>query len=349
MVTSIQEAIATLVEGRSLTQSQAAAAAEEIMSGNATEAQIGGFLAALRVKIESADEIIGMARVMREKSLHVPTDGNVIELVGTGGDKMDTLNVSTAASLVTAAAGLKVAKHGNRAASGRMGAADILEANGVKLELSPEAVKRCVDEVDFGFIFAPAFHPAMRFAAGPRRELGVRTVFNLMGPLTNPAGAQYQVLGVAIPETVGGKRQPELGDIMASVLAELGTKHSWVVHGDDGLDEITTTTTTQVWEVQGGKVRTFSISPEDAGIKRASLADIQVKDNANQAVMFQQSMSAGDSPAKDAVMLNAAAALVIGGLAADLRAGVGLAREAIDSGAALKKLRDLAELSQTLT
>ena len=348
MITSIQEAIATLVEGRSLTQAQAAAAAEDIMSGNSTEAQIGGFLAALRVKIESADEIIGMARVMREKSLHVPMDSNVIELVGTGGDKMDTLNVSTAASLVTAAAGLKVAKHGNRAASGRMGAADILEANGVKLELSPEAVKRCVDEVGFGFIFAPAFHPAMRFAAGPRRELGVRTVFNLMGPLTNPAGAQYQVLGVAIPETVDGKR-PELGDIMASVLAELGTKHSWVVHGDDGLDEITTTTTTQVWEVQGGKVRSFSISPEDAGIKRANLADIQVKDNAHQVVMFQQSLSAGDSPAKDAVMLNAAAALVIGGLAADLKAGVGLAREVIDSGATLKKLRDLAELSQTLT
>jgi len=348
VITSIQEAIATLVEGRSLTQAQAAAAAEDIMSGNSTEAQIGGFLAALRVKIESADEIIGMARVMREKSLHVPMDSNVIELVGTGGDKMDTLNVSTAASLVTAAAGLKVAKHGNRAASGRMGAADILEANGVKLELSPEAVKRCVDEVGFGFIFAPAFHPAMRFAAGPRRELGVRTVFNLMGPLTNPAGAQYQVLGVAIPETVDGKR-PELGDIMASVLAELGTKHSWVVHGDDGLDEITTTTTTQVWEVQGGKVRSFSISPEDAGIKRANLADIQVKDNAHQAVMFQQSLSAGDSPAKDAVMLNAAAALVIGGLAADLKAGVGLAREVIDSGATLKKLRDLAELSQTLT
>jgi anthranilate phosphoribosyltransferase len=348
VITSIQEAIATLVEGRSLTQAQAAAAAEDIMSGNSTEAQIGGFLAALRVKIESADEIIGMARVMREKSLHVPMDSNVIELVGTGGDKMDTLNVSTAASLVTAAAGLKVAKHGNRAASGRMGAADILEANGVKLELSPEAVKRCVDEVGFGFIFAPAFHPAMRFAAGPRRELGVRTVFNLMGPLTNPAGAQYQVLGVAIPETVDGKR-PELGDIMASVLAELGTKHSWVVHGDDGLDEITTTTTTQVWEVQGGKVRSFSISPEDAGIKRANLADIQVKDNAHQVVMFQQSLSAGDSPAKDAVMLNAAAALVIGGLAADLKAGVGLAREVIDSGATLKKLRDLAELSQTLT
>jgi anthranilate phosphoribosyltransferase len=319
------------------------------MSGNATEAQIGGFLAALRVKVESPDEIIGMARVMREKSLHVPTDDIVIELVGTGGDKMDTLNVSTAASLVTAAAGLKVAKHGNRAASGRMGAADILEANGVKLELSPEAVKQCIDEVGFGFMFAPAFHPAMRFAAGPRRELGVRTVFNIMGPLTNPAGAQHQVLGVAIPETREGQSPSDLGNVMAAVLAELGTKHSWVVHGDDNLDEITTTTTTQVWEVKNGKVRKFSVSPEDAGLKRAKLADIQVKDNGHQAFMFLQSMSQGDSPAKDAVMLNTAAALVIGGVASDLKAGVGLAREAINSGAALEKLRDLAELSQTLT
>jgi len=337
-----------LIEGLPLTQDQAAAATEEIMSGNATESQIGAFLATLRLKGESMDEIIGIARVMRSKSLHVPMEVKTVELVGTGGDGMSTFNISTAASLVTAAAGLNVAKHGNRAASGKMGAADILEAEGVKLELSPESVKRCIEEVGFGFMFAPSFHPAMRFAASTRRELGVRTVFNLVGPLTNPANAQHQILGVALPQTSNEKPSSQLGLIIANVLAELGTSHSWVVHADDGLDEITTTTTTQIWEIQGKQVRSLSIVPEDAGIKRARLSDLQAENNEHQSALFKQSMSPGDSAPKDAVMINAAAALVIGGLAADLRAGVDLAREVIDNGVATEKLETLAEFSQTL-
>ncbi|MEE8518461.1 MAG: anthranilate phosphoribosyltransferase [Dehalococcoidia bacterium] len=341
----IQEALQQLVSGASLSKEEAASVAEEIMTGEATPAQIGAFLMALRMKNETVGEITGMAKVMRTKALRVLTDGEVVDVVGTGGDGMGTFNISTAAALVTAAAGAKVAKHGNRAASGTFGAADILEANGVKLELSPESVKRCIDEVGIGFMFAPAFHPAMKFAGPVRRELGVRTVFNILGPLTNPAGASYQVVGVGVPSDAG---QP-LGEMMAHVLSELGTKHSWVVRGDDGLDEITTTTTTQVWEVTPGRVRNFTVEPEDAGLGRVALKDIQTTGSAGFAAMFLDAMSEKECAAKDIVMLNAAAGLVVCGMAADLRAGVGLAREAISSGSALDKLHKLAALSQELS
>ena len=344
----VQKAVQKLVTRSSLTREEAAAATEEIMTGEATPAQIGAFLVALRMNGETLDEITGMATVMRQKALRVQTDGEVVDVVGTGGDGMGTFNISTAAALVTAACGVKVAKHSNRAASGTVGSADILEANGVKLELSPESVKRCIDEVGIGFMFAQAFHPAMRFAGPPRRELGVRTVFNILGPLTNPAGALYQVLGVGQATAAIREGQPALGEMMAKVLASLGTKHSWVVRGDDGLDEITTTTTTQVWEVTGSRVRQFAVSPEDAGLATAALGDLQATDATSHASMFQESLGKAACAPKDVVMMNAAAALVVTGRAADLRAGVQTAREAIDAGTPLAKLGALAALSQTL-
>jgi anthranilate phosphoribosyltransferase len=336
----IQDALRKVSEDESLTVEEATAVAEEIMTGEATPAQIAGFLVALRMKGESVEEITGMAKVMREKALRVHTNGDVLDVVGTGGDRSGTFNISTAAALVAAATGVPVAKHGNRAASSVSGAADMLEANGVKLELTPEAVSRCIDEVNIGFMFAPSFHPAMKFAGPVRRELGLRTVFNILGPLTNPAGASYQLLGVGFEG---------YAELMAGVLANLGTTHSWVVRGDDGLDELTTTTTSQVWEVTGGRVRHFEISPEDAGLGRVPLSEIQASDAAGNTALFLQSLSDGASAAKDIVMLNAGAAMVVVGRAADLRAGVALARETIDSGEPLSMLKALAKLSQTLT
>ena len=344
----IQEALQKLVTGAKLSQEEAANVTEEIMTGEATPGQIGAFLLAMRITGESVEEITGMAKVMREKALRVLTDGEVVDVVGTGGDGMGTFNISTAAALVTAAAGVKVAKHGNRAASGTFGAADILELNGVKLELTPDSVKRCIEEVGIGFMFAPAFHPAMRFAGPIRREIGVRTVFNILGPLTNPAGASYQLLGVGQSAGALDGGQPALGEMLANVLASLGTKHSWVVRGDDGLDELTTTTTSQVWEVTGGRVRRFETGPEDAGLGRVKLAEIQAADTTANTAMFLDALSAGESAAKDIVLLNAAGALVVAGRVADLRAGVAIAREHIDSGEALQKLHRLAALTQTL-
>ena len=335
----IQDALRKVSERQSLTVEEATAVAEEIMTGEATPAQIAGFLVALRMKGETLEEITGMAKVMREKALRVHTNGDVLDVVGTGGDRSSTFNISTAAALVAAAAGVPVAKHGNRAASSVSGAADILEANGVKLELSAEAVSRCIDEVNIGFMFAPSFHPAMKFAGPVRRELGLRTVFNILGPLTNPAGASYQLLGVGFEG---------YAELMAGVLANLGTTHSWVVRGDDGLDELTTTTTSQVWEVTGGRVRQFEISPEDAGLGRVQLSDIQASDAAGNTALFLEGLSPGASAAKDIVMLNAGAAMVVMGRAADLRAGAALARETIDGGEPLVKLQALAKLSQTL-
>jgi anthranilate phosphoribosyltransferase len=336
----IQDALRKVGENESLSVEEAMAVAEEMMTGEATPAQIAGFLVALRMKGESVEEITGMAKVMREKALRVSTDGEVLDVVGTGGDRSSTFNISTAAALVAAAAGVAVAKHGNRAASSVSGAADVLEANGVKLELSPDAVKRCIDEVGLGFMFAPSFHPAMRFAGPVRRELGLRTVFNILGPLTNPAAASYQLLGVGFEG---------YAELMAGVLASLGTKHSWVVRGDDGLDELTTTTTSQVWEVTGGRVRQFQVSPEDAGLDRTELGALQVSDAAGNSALFDQALSTNESPAKDIVLLNAGAAMVVVGRVADLRAGVALARETINSGEPRAKLQALAKLSQTLT
>ena len=228
----IQDAIQMLVDGESLTADQAAAAMNEIMTGEATPAQVGSFLTALRIKGETVDEIAGMARVMREKSLHVSVEGDVVDTCGTGGDGSGSFNISTTAAFVVAGAGVTVAKHGNRAMSGSTGSADVLEALGVQIALSPESVARCLNEAGFGFMFAQGYHPSMRFAAGPRREIGIRTVFNILGPLTNPAGADRQVIGVA---------DPSMADRMARVLGQLGSRKALVVHGSDGMDEITIT------------------------------------------------------------------------------------------------------------
>ncbi len=341
----IQDAIRKLVDGGTLSEAEAAAAAEDIMTGEATPAQIGAFLIALRLNGETVDEIAGMAKVMREKALRVAGDGELLDVVGTGGDGMRTFNVSTASAFVAASAGVKVAKHGNRAASGSVGAADILEAHGVKLELSPEAVRQCIDEAGIGFMFAPAFHPAMRFAGPARRELGVRTVFNFLGPLTNPAGAAYQLLGVAQPRDASY----DVAEAMAHVLASLGTRRSWVVRGGDGLDELTTTTTSDVWEVSGGTVSRFTLAPEDAGLSRAQLDDLQIDGLEQARAKFARALASGPSPEKDIVLLNAGAALVVSGKADDIAAGVNLARETIDSGAPPEKMRQLAALTQTLT
>ena len=238
----IKDAIDKLIEGNSLTEEDASKAAEAIMSGEATPAQIAGFLVALRIKGESVNEILGMTKVMREKSIKVNVNQDVIDIVGTGGDGLNTFNISTAASFVTAAAGARVAKHGNRAASGNMGAADILESKGIKLELSAGAVARCIGEIGIGFMFAPAYHPAMRYAGPPRRELGIRTIFNFLGPLTNPASAPYQLLGVAQPDDA----TYDVAEALANVLANLGTKKTWVVRGRDGLDELTTTNFSEI-------------------------------------------------------------------------------------------------------
>ena len=260
----IREAIGTAVEGKSLTVDEAAGVMEEIMSGEATPAQIAAFVTALRIKGETSEEIAGMARVMRANVLKVEYPGPLVDVVGTGGDGLNTFNISTAAALVVAASGVKVAKHGNRAASSAAGAADVLEACGVKIELTPEGVARCIQEVGMGFMFAPAFHPAMRHAGGPRREIGIRTVFNILGPLTNPAGAGSLVVGIA---------DPSLGERMAQAFLQLGSSHVMVVHGSDGADELTLTGPTQVWETAARRMSIGTMPTRRAASPKSGAPD----------------------------------------------------------------------------
>ena len=335
----IRDAIETVVVGRSLSMDQAAAVMREIMDGEATPAQLGAFLTALRVKGETPEEIAGMAAVMREKAQRVEVDGTLVDTAGTGGDGKGSFNISTAAAFVAAAAGLKVAKHGNRAASGSCGSADVLEALGVKIELGPEGVKRCIHEIGIGFMFAPTFHPAMRHAAPVRREIGIRTVFNILGPLTNPAGADRQLVGIA---------DPSLGEKMAEVLKLLGTRHSLVVHGEDGLDELTLGAHTRVWEVKESEVRSYRVSPEELGLPRISTQDIVGGGPEENAATLRRLFQGEEGPAREVVLLNGAAVLMVGGKARDLRDGIALARDVIDSGAALAKVEALVELTGRL-
>ena len=336
----IREAIDTLVQSQDLPQQEAAQAMNEMMEGEATPAQMAAFITALRIKGETVDEITGMALTMREKSLKVATDGLLVDTCGTGGDGQNTINVSTAAALVTAATGVKVAKHGNRAASSACGSADVLEALGVKIDLSPEGVQRCLEEVGIGFMFAPVFHPAMRHAAVPRREIGIRTVFNILGPLTNPAGAHAQLLGVA---------DPQVAEKMAQALGRLGTQRAIVVHGEEGLDEISIAGPTRVCELSDDQVRSYTMTPEDAGLSRSSLSGIQGGSVERNAELLQGVLRGDAGPALDVVLLNAAAALVVGDKAKDLKEGVELARRTVASGTALEKLEALAVLSQRLS
>ena len=335
----IREAIEMLVNGKSLSTDEAGQTMNEIMTGEATPAQFGAFVTALRLKGETTDEIAGMAQVMREKSLHVRVDGPVLDSVGTGGDASGTFNISTTTGFVAAGAGVRVAKHGNRAMSGACGSADVLEALGVKIDLSPEGVERCLKEVGFGFMFAQRYHPSMRFAAGPRREIGIRNVFNILGPLTNPANANVYLIGVA---------DADMAEKMAQVLGRLGSSHALVVHGMDGMDEITLSDATQVWEMKEGKVSEFTMSPEDLGFSRAPREALGISSAGESARTLREILQGIGGPTRDVVLMNAAAALLAADRVATLKEGVTVATESIDSGEAKQKLDSLIELSQEL-
>jgi anthranilate phosphoribosyltransferase len=336
----IKEAIEKVVSGSSLSFDEAARVMEEVMSGEASPAQIAAFITALRFKGETVAEISGLASVMRAKAVPVKVDPPLVDTCGMGGDNSQTFNISTAVALVAAGAGLRVAKHGNRAMSSRCGSADVLEALGVKTDLGPEAVSECITKVGIGFMLAPVFHPAMRFAAAPRREIGIRTVFNILGPLTNPARAEFQVIGVPTPE---------LGAKVAQTLYHLGTKRALVVHGSDGLDEISIGAKSLVWEVgESGVLPPYEVSPQELGFKEAGLDEIRGGTPQHNAQVLRRVLSGERGAKRDVVALNAAAALVVGGEAADLREGARLAEEVIDGGRALEKLRALVTLSQSL-
>ena len=335
----IKEAIDILVSGKSLTTEQAAGVMKEIMDGEATPAQFGSFVTALRLKGETVEEVAGMARVMREKSVPVSVSGPLVDTCGTGGDASKTFNISTTAAFVVAGAGLKVAKHGNRGMSSGCGSADVLDALGVKIELGAPEVEKCLEDIGIGFMFAPIFHPAMKYAAPSRREIGIRTVFNILGPMTNPAGAQSQLLGV-FEESLAMK--------MAQVLCLLGCQHALVVHGEDGLDEITLGGKTTVCELKGEEISRYYIDPEDFGFSRTGLSSLRGGPPQENADILRRVLRGEKGPYYDIVLVNAAAALVAGDMAKDLEKGVRLASEAIDSGRALEKLEGLIALSQSL-
>ena len=333
----IREAIDIVVSGHSLTREQATEVMQEIMEGEATPAQLGAFLTALRLKGESTEEIAGMAAVMREKALRVNAEGPLLDVVGTGGDGKNTFNISTASAFVAAACGVRVAKHGNRAASSSCGAADVLEALGVKVELTPEGVAQCIEQAGMGFMFAPAFHPSMRYAGPVRREIGIRTVFNILGPLTNPAHAQFMLLGVAYEQ---------LGSLMAEALRLLEIQHALVVHGADGMDEISLSGPSTVWEVKGGEVSAWTIDPADTGLSPASAEALHGGAAEENAATMRRLFQGEGGPIRDAVLLNGAAALLAANKAASLGNGIAMAAEAIDSGAALGRVDALVEVSR---
>lgn len=336
----IREAIDLLVCSQSLSLEQVSLVMEEIMEGKATPAQFASFVTALRMKGETVDEIAGMASVMRAKAMPVYVSSPVIDTCGTGGDKAGSFNISTAAAFVIAGAGLKVAKHGNRAMSSRCGSADVLEHLGVCIDLTAENVVRCIENVGIGFLFAPIFHPAMKHAASPRREIGIRNVFNILGPLTNPAGACFQVIGIPFEDK---------GETVAQVIRQLGTEHSLVVHGADGMDEVSICAESLIWEVKQGRVLpAYTISPEELGLKRARAEEIKGETPEKNATLLRQALGKNKGAAQDVVIMNAAAALIAGNKARDFQEGVLLAKEIIDSGRALDKLNDLIRFSQNL-
>lgn len=327
--------IAKAATGEVLTTEEARAAFDVMMSGEATPSQIGGFLMALRVRGETIDEITGAVTTMRAKMLSVDAPADAIDIVGTGGDASGTYNISTCTAFVTAACGVPVAKHGNRALSSKSGAADVLMALGVNIELTPARIARCIHEAGVGFMFAPAHHAAMKHVGPTRVELGTRTIFNLLGPLSNPARTKRQVIGVFAPQWV---------EPLAHVMKNLGADCVWVCHGD-GLDEITTTGTTKVAQLKDGKVSLFDITPEDAGLPRATLADLKGGDAQTNAEAIRSVLSGTKGPFRDIVLMNAAAALIVAGKAKDLKDGVAQAARAIDSGSAHKCLKNLVKIS----
>lgn len=348
----IKETINKLVNKNDLTENEAADVMAEIMSGQATDAQISAFIVALRMKGETIDEITGCAKIMRRFATHIKvtsrlevegqTDNcpeeTIIDTCGTGGDGTQSFNVSTAAAIVISACGLRVAKHGNRCVSSSCGSADVLEALGVNINVTPEKVEECIKNAGIGFLFAPSLHGAMKYAIGPRKQIGIRTIFNILGPLTNPANATSQVLGVYSESLI---------ETMAHVLKNLGSRKAWVVHGKDGMDEISITAETRVAELNKGQVRTFSISPEDFGIKRASLADIKGGDFKENARIIKEIFEGRKDPKRDIVLLNAAAGLVAGEKAPNIKKGIAFAAEAIDSGKAKQKLEMLVKITNS--
>lgn len=334
----IQTALRRVTEGENLSQEEMAAVMRAIMTGECTPAQIGGFLVGLRMKGETVDEIAAAARVMRELAAQVEVAPHfLVDTCGTGGDAKGTFNVSTAAAFVVAAAGGKVAKHGNRSVSSHSGSADVLEAAGANLDLTPEQVAHCVEEIGVGFLFAPRHHAAMKHAIGPRREMAVRTIFNILGPLTNPAGAPHQLLGVYSANWL----RP-----VAEVLRELGSKHVLVVHAEDGLDEISIGAPTRVAELVDGDVKEYVIEPEQFGIARASLDTVRVTTATDSLALIRRVFAGEAGPAADIVVLNAGAAIYAAGLAESLAAGCERAREVLASGAAARKLEEFVAFTQ---
>ncbi len=347
----IKQAIARVVDHHNLTEGEMIEVMNQIMSGECTQAQIGAFITALRMKGETVEEITGAARVMRERATPIRVGRNVLDIdrddinldqetildvVGTGGDGTNTFNISTTVSIVVSACGVKVAKHGNRSVSSACGSADVLEKLGVNLDVTPEQVERCINEIGIGFLFAPALHGAMKHAIGPRREIGIRTIFNILGPLTNPACADCQVMGVY---------REDLVEKLAGVLHRLGCKHGYVVHGRDGMDEITLTGETAAAEVTPDGVRLFTITPEECGFTRCSMQELKGGDAIANATIVRGVLDGQAGPRRDVVLLNAAYALVAAGRCVTVPEGIALAANAIDSGVARTQLEKLAVLT----
>lgn len=335
----IKEAINLTIQNISLSESEMAEVMSEIMEGKATDSQIGSFLTALRIKGETIDEITGAARIMRDKAYKINAPEGVIDTCGTGGDMAGTFNISTTTAIVVAASGVPVAKHGNRSVSSRSGSADVLEALGIRIDLSPEKVEKCIFETGFGFLFAPLFHPAMKFAIVPRREIGVRTIFNILGPLTNPAGAKRQMMGVFTDK---------LTEPLASVLGNLGAADAMVVHGEDGLDEITICDGTRISRYRDGKVETSYITPEDFGFKRADCRELTGGDKKENADITLSVLNGCKGARRDIVIMNSAAAIVVSGLAQDFKTAREIAEESIDSKKALQKLEEIKKATNSL-
>jgi anthranilate phosphoribosyltransferase len=336
---TVSEAIEQLLAGQPLDRSQARSVMDVVMAGEATPVQVAGLLVALRARGETVDEMAGFVDSMRAHATPLELGVAAIDTCGTGGDRANTFNISTAAALVAAGAGVKVAKHGNRAATSRCGSADVLEALGVTIALGPDGVRRCVEDAGIGFCFAPTFHPAMRHAGSARKELGVRTIFNVLGPLANPARVRRQALGVAAPA---------LAPLMIRVLQELGHERALVFYGEDGLDELTTAAPSRIFELDGGSVREFRLEPQELGLGRSTTGDLLGGTPPENAGILQGIFEGAKGPRRDVVLLNAAAAAVAAGRAKDFREGLALSAQSIDSGAAGQALDRLVRTSHAL-
>ena len=335
----IKEAIETIVRGNNLSMSEMVDVMDEIMTGKATSSQIGSFITGLRMKGETVEEITGAVTVMRQKAAKIHTNGDVVDTCGTGGDGLHTFNISTISAFVAAGCGVKVAKHGNRSVSSRCGSADLLMGLGVNIEAPIELVERCIEEVGIGFLFAPMLHPAMKHAVGPRREIGIRTIFNILGPLTNPAGAKFQLIGVY---------DPELTEPMANVLKNLGTIRAFVVHGEEGLDEISISGKTKITELRNKKISTYFISPENFGLKKGILEDIRGGSIDENVTLALDVLSGKEQQSRrDIVLLNAAFVLQAAGVTEDITEAVKLSAQSIDSGAAMEKLERMKAMTNS--